>query len=353
MAWRSPASSRRARTSASRPGRRLEHLGAQRPQGPQQLAVLDQLGLAPQAALDVAARAAAVERRAAVGRRSAEDVGELVTPHGSLLLGRRAASRQREQAVAQLAAGPVQAHLGRRLRDAQLGGDGLVGQVVDVAEHDDGPQPGRQAGEGLAAAGRGASAASARASGSSSGRLVDRRASSVSSSWRCRAPPAEVGGRAVGRDPVQPRRELGVAAEALEAPVGPEVGLLHHVARVLLVPGEPVGQGVGVGVGAPAPARRTPLGRRPWRRATSSATSSIAASTSIGPVGMRRRSGYAGRPRSGRAAVTATARSAGLLVERVGAVPAAVLLHLDALAVVDLVLRGDVVAALARRCTPG
>ena len=45
--------------------------------------------------------------------------------------------------------------------------------------------------------------------------------------------------------------------------------------------------------------------------------------------------------------------SAGLLVDRVLAVPAAVLLELDALAVVDLVLRRDVVAALARLALEG
>src|SRR5690349_144074 len=42
-----------------------------------------------------------------------------------------------------------------------------------------------------------------------------------------------------------------------------------------------------------------------------------------------------------------------LLVDRVRAVPPAVLLHLDALAVVHLVLGGDVVAALARRALEG
>src|SRR5687767_14912787 len=47
----------------------------------------------------------------------------------------------------------------------------------------------------------------------------------------------------------------------------------------------------------------------------------------------------------GAAAVTRLPR---LLVHRVGPVPPAVLLHLDALAVVHLVLGGDVVAPLAR-----
>src|SRR5579875_4107572 len=38
-------------------------------------------------------------------------------------------------------AGPVQADLGRRFGDAELGGDGVVGQVVDVAQDDDLPEP--------------------------------------------------------------------------------------------------------------------------------------------------------------------------------------------------------------------
>src|SRR5439155_17749062 len=56
-------------------------------------------------------------------------------------------------------------------------------------------------------------------------------------------------GRRVGRDPVQPRGELRVAAEAAYGLPGAEVGLLHHVARILLVPGEPEGKGVGRDVG--------------------------------------------------------------------------------------------------------
>src|SRR5438552_2230975 len=42
-------------------------------------------------------------------------------------------------------------------------------------------------------------------------------------------------GGAVGGDPVHPRRELSVAAEPLQSPISPEIGLLHHVARILLV----------------------------------------------------------------------------------------------------------------------
>ena len=44
--------------------------------------------------------------------------------------------------------------------------------------------------------------------------------------------------RGVGRDAVHPRRELRLAAELPDALPGPQVCLLHHVARVLLVAGE-------------------------------------------------------------------------------------------------------------------
>ena len=50
------------------------------------------------------------------------------------------------------------------------------------------------------------------------------------------APLADVGRGGVGRDPVHPRRELGLAAELPDAPPGPQVGVLHHVACILLVP---------------------------------------------------------------------------------------------------------------------
>ena len=43
-----------------------------------------------------------------------------------------------------LLAAPVQTDLRRRDRDPQLLGDVLVGQAVDVLEHDERPQPGRQ-----------------------------------------------------------------------------------------------------------------------------------------------------------------------------------------------------------------
>ena len=63
------------------------------------------------------------------------------------------------------------------------------------------------------------------------------------------AAPTEVGGGAVGGDPVHPGGELGVATEARQPPVGPEVGLLGHVTGVLLVAGQAQREGVGVAVG--------------------------------------------------------------------------------------------------------
>ena len=64
------------------------------------------------------------------------------------------------------------------------------------------------------------------------------------------APLADVGRGGVGRDPVHPRRELGLAAELPDAPPGPQVSVLHHVARVLLVPRQAARQGEGVDEGA-------------------------------------------------------------------------------------------------------
>ena len=56
---------------------------------------------------------------------------------------------------------------------------------------------------------------------------------------------------AFGGDAVQPGREGRVAAELPDALPGPEVCLLHHVARVLLVAGEPTRERERVDEGAP------------------------------------------------------------------------------------------------------
>ena len=39
----------------------------------------------------------------------------------------------------------------------------------------------------------------------------------------------------VGNDPVQPRAELCVTSETIEASVGPQVGVLHHISSILLI----------------------------------------------------------------------------------------------------------------------
>ena len=96
-------------------------------------------------------------RRSAVpSATSASSVGDVVTPHRRPPRRRSPGPRPGNTRLAQLAAGPVEPHLGRRLGDAELGGDRLVGQVVDVAEHDDGPQLRRQVARGRPRAGRGA-----------------------------------------------------------------------------------------------------------------------------------------------------------------------------------------------------
>src|SRR4051794_37692927 len=50
-------------------------------------------------------------------------------------------------------------------------------------------------------------------------------------------------------DPVEPRRELGLAAELPDPLPSPQVCVLGHVARVLLVTGEPVSERESVSVG--------------------------------------------------------------------------------------------------------
>jgi hypothetical protein len=62
------------------PGRRFEHVGAERAHGPQELAVLDDLGLAAEAPLDVAPLGPAEHRHPVGGTRQA--VRQVCTLHG-------------------------------------------------------------------------------------------------------------------------------------------------------------------------------------------------------------------------------------------------------------------------------
>src|SRR5438132_13251756 len=151
--------------------------------------------------------------------------------------------------VPQAFAGPVQANLGRRHRDPELLGDRFVGEVVDVLQDHDGPQLGRELRHGL-----GGPVVERRRLGAGLGvgeRTVvyDFGALIVERVGPVAAAPLGHRGRSVGRDPVQPRGELRVAAEAAYGLPGAEVSLLHHVARVLLVAGEPEGQRVRGDVG--------------------------------------------------------------------------------------------------------
>src|SRR5581483_1573691 len=154
-----------------------------------------------------------------------------------------------EEHVPQTLAGPVQADLGRRHRDPELLGDRLMGQVVDVLQDHDGAQLGRELGHGL-----GEPLVERRRLGAGLGVgegtvVYDFEALIVERVGPGAAAPLGHRGRRVGRDPVQPRGELRVAPEALDGLPGAEVGLLHHVACVLLVPGEPEGEGVRGDVG--------------------------------------------------------------------------------------------------------
>ena len=111
------------------------------------------------------------------------------------------------------------------------------------------------------AGGRGVGRAPA---GSDSGRVSITGASRRAARRGGAGPTPEVRGRAVGSDAVQPGGELRVAAELAQPSEGPQVRLLHHVARVLLVAGQPVGERVRVRVRRLAPARRRPIGCRRW-----------------------------------------------------------------------------------------
>ena len=91
---------------------------------------------------------------------------------------------------------------------------------------------------------------SASVSGWAPRRAIDRVVDVVETGRAPAATPLDERVRRVGRDPVQPRRERGVPTEPVDALPGSEVGLLHHVARILLVPGQPDGEGVGVDVRA-------------------------------------------------------------------------------------------------------
>ena len=112
---------------------------------------------------------------------------------------------------------------------------------------------------------------------------------------------------------------------------GPQVGVLHHVARVLLVAREATRERERVDEGAPHQlVERLPVAASSGADQLGLVQPVLLSGTALRPVGPRK--GYApDRPGCG----PDPAGLAGLLVDGVALVPAAVLLHLDALAVVD------------------
>ena len=61
--------------------------------------------------------------------------------------------------------------------------------------------------------------------------------------------PSKVRRGAVRRDAMQPRRELGVAAETGKAPVRAEIRLLDNIGRIVLIAGQSQRKREDVGVG--------------------------------------------------------------------------------------------------------
>ena len=109
--------------------------------------------------------------------RFGEQLGDVVTLHARAYRPRRVLVEQ----VAQPLAAPVQAHLGRRHRDAELLGDLLVRQAVDVLQHDEHPQLRRQVLERAGRAGPAAADCSADSSGWASMRVSTGSSSMASS----------------------------------------------------------------------------------------------------------------------------------------------------------------------------
>ena len=143
----------------------------------------------------------------------------------------------------------MQPHLGRGDRDVELGGDVLVRESVDVLQQDDVAELDRQGLDRVARRRSSASADSAAGPGSDSSRSSIGSHVVVERLGPLAAALPGVGGRRVRGDPVHPRRELRFAAEAPDPSPGSEIGVLGHVPCVLLVTGEPTGQGERVDVG--------------------------------------------------------------------------------------------------------
>ena len=168
-----------------------------------------------------------------------------VRRHGSLL---RSAPGEGEHLLAQTSTSAVKTDFGCADRDAELRSDGFVRKVVDVAKHDHGPEPGRKLPDRLI---------ELLAQVSSLG-AHDRVAVGMSIDDSCvvdelfvamTTASAQMRRGGVGNDAIQPGAEARIAPEAADAAVGPQIGVLHHVSCVFLVPGESNGKTERVAVG--------------------------------------------------------------------------------------------------------
>ena len=150
-----------------------------------------------------------------------------------------------EQLLTQAAASPVEAHLGRGLADAELSGNLLVRQVVDVPEHDHHPHLVRKLRQRL----------------DKTLAVVGRPGRGLRVALRTRLENLEivvelhVGGppalghesrRAVHGDAMQPSPKGRVAPELAQLAESAQIGLLQHVARVVLVAHQTQRQGIAV-----------------------------------------------------------------------------------------------------------
>ena len=280
--------------SASRPGRGLEDLGAQR-------------GAAPAAACGTgparpgtAGSARRARRRGAVEPVAPSTIGSARparrTRSSSDRTGWSSSPREREQPLPQLAAGPVQPDLGGRLarcparrrwprgagrrrraarrRPAAASGSSRE-RVGEPVAH------GRGVGLGLGVV--------ARAGVGERRVVVEARRGGAG-----RACPSWVAAQlAVIRysqveNCASPRKRFRPS-------VGPEIRLLHHVARILLVAGQAVGERVRVGVRRLAPAPRRPAWSPSRAAATRSASLWWHRGLSDPATGERRYLGYARR----------------------------------------------------------
>jgi hypothetical protein len=156
-------------------------------------------------------------------------------------------SGQREHALAKAATGTMEADLRGTHGDTELFGNGVVGEIVDIAQDDDRTEAGRQVADRVVELtperidiGLGGRVGLGTHIGHVS--LVGQLVVVVT------APLARGRRRAVRNDAIEPCRELGVAAEPIEAAIGTEVSVLHDISRIFLVAGESQGQPIRISI---------------------------------------------------------------------------------------------------------